>query len=588
MKRRIFLFYLVLVTLVSSAVALIAYRMASDLYLSEISTSLERDSKLLVHILNAEKWVESGRITDADIRELSELAQTENEPPWRLTIIHRSGKVLADSQTQAERMGNHVDRPEVAGALKNGTGSRIRRSPTVGWDYLYFARYVAEQDLIVRLAAPLTAINAIKNTLLFNTVATIIAGIIISAFIAQRLSERLTKPIAGLVERFGSRSPKADKRAGSKDEIGDLSRTLEQMAARIETVILELKDRNARMDTLIDSLEYGLIAVDNQMRIIIINPVARRMFDISEKVEAIDKPLIQVLRNLKLNDMLEEAIRTHRNLTDEDIMYHGGKRIIALSVSPIKPLEGEAGNPGAIAYIRDITNVRKLEEIRSEFVSNVTHELKTPLTSIRGFVETLKNGAVRDPKVAEKFLDIIDIEADRLNHLINDILELSEIEGMKHDSDTSLFALKPLVDEIAAMLEPATQEKGITISNKVEVFIEINANRTRIKQLMINLMDNAVKYNKENGSIDIWVEKAENSVTIHVRDTGIGIPESHHSRIFERFYRVDKGRSREMGGTGLGLSIVKHIAGLYGGSVQVISGEEKGSEFIVSLPQPPC
>jgi two-component system phosphate regulon sensor histidine kinase PhoR len=271
-------------------------------------------------------------------------------------------------------------------------------------------------------------------------------------------------------------------------------------------------------------------------------------------------------------------------LSDELQLYKNGKRILQVHVSPIYPTDNRTMNTGALAFINDITQVRKLEEMRSEFVSNVTHELKTPLTSIQGFVETLKEGAVNDPSVAEKFLDIIDIEADRLRSLINDILQLSEIESMKQDNEKQLFELCPLVEEVESMLANAASDKNVTLYNQTPSPLMLEADRHRMKQLLINLVDNAIKYNKPGGRVTVWAEIVGPSLEIHVKDTGIGIPSDHTDRIFERFYRVDKGRSRAMGGTGLGLSIVKHIAQLYGGTVRVESEEGKGSEFIVTLP----
>lgn len=226
-----------------------------------------------------------------------------------------------------------------------------------------------------------------------------------------------------------------------------------------------------------------------------------------------------------------------------------------------------------------------MEQIRTEFVSNVTHELKTPLTSIRGFVETLKNGAIEDTSVAVKFLDIIDIEAERLYTLINDILQLSEIEAMQKDEGIIEMDLRQIIDEVVLILKSSADKKNITLEvSSTPSQIQVIANRNRIKQMLINLIDNAIKYNVENGKVDIKVEKHNGNTIISIKDTGIGIPKIHHSRIFERFYRVDKGRSRNMGGTGLGLSIVKHIVNLYSGDINIISEPGKGTEFVVKLP----
>lgn len=232
----------------------------------------------------------------------------------------------------------------------------------------------------------------------------------------------------------------------------------------------------------------------------------------------------------------------------------------------------------------DITNIKKLEQMRTEFVSNVSHELKTPLTSIRGFIDTLKDGAVNDPEVAGKFLDIIDIEAERLSRLINEILQLSEIESMKQDRNIEDVFLKPVIDEVFSILQQSAEERKVGLHADIAESVSIQANKDKIKQLLINLIDNAIKYNIENGSVTVKAEQAGGKVLISVRDTGIGIEKEYLDRIFERFYRVDRGRSSELGGTGLGLSIVKHIVNLYQGRIDVDSDPGKGTEFKIEIP----
>lgn len=587
MRRRILVFTLILVTLISSIVAFIAYDSASRIYFDEVSRDLRHDASFISYILASEDWVGKNKINDAEIKALAVLTGDENTGTpneRRVTIIASDGKVLADTFAESAKMENHAGRPEVMEALKNGAGSEIRNSATIGEKFMYLATYSPGLGLIIRVAAPVNSLDVIRNSIILNALGTILLAVVITLFIARYFSSYLTMPVARLADRYGkskAATDKADRR--KRDEIGLLSETLEDMTKRVEGIILELKDRNARVNTIINSMENGLVAVDRDMRVITINPPAKKIFDETERADEIGKPLIQVIRNRKLYDMLEESVRTDNAVRDEEVMYHGGKHVVSITVSPIYAEDRMNGNTGALAFINDITALRRLEEMRTDFVSNVTHELKTPLTSIRGFVETLKNGALEDRTVSEKFLDIIDIEADRLSNLINDILELSEIENMKQDQALSPFMLKDLACEVAQMLEREAGEKQVKFDIAVNPEVALNANRDRIKQLLINLMDNAVKYNKPGGSVEVWAERSQGTVHIHVRDTGIGISEENRQRIFERFYRVDKGRSREMGGTGLGLSIVKHIAGLYGGSARVLSEEGKGSEFIVSL-----
>lgn len=582
MRSKIFIYYLIFVALISATVAIFVLNQASSIYQEEVTHRLEHDAHFLSYMLSDPRWQAEHSLDDDNLTDLiHELFGTDSTGNRRITVYNNQGTILADSNREEANLENPAESPEINQALQNGWGDAIRKSALTGEKSLYYAYFDAERAQIIRITAPLNYLTVIRNTIIFNLTVGLIIGLFFSIIAARSFSAFMKRPIARLMRQYGMNDMDMPK---SKDALGQLSFTLHKMTKQIEHTIVELRDRNVRVDTIINSMENGLVAVDREMHVIIINPVARRMFDVIDRENEIGKPLVHILRHRRLNELLEESVRTNRVLHEEVFMYQGGKRVLSISVSPIYPIDEGSVNSGALAFINDITSVRKLEDMRSEFVSNVTHELKTPLTSIRGFVETLKNGALDDSVVAEKFLDIIDIEADRLSTLINDILELSEIESMKQDKETDNFDLRSLVDDVQSMLETTAREKQITIYNKVDQDIKLNASRNRYKQLMINLMDNAVKYNKVNGTVEVWAVKSKGLLEIHVRDTGIGISEENRTRIFERFYRVDKGRSREMGGTGLGLSIVKHLANLYEGSVWVNSEVGQGSEFIISLP----
>ncbi len=587
MRYRIVALYLVLAVMVSSMVAYIIYRYSSEMYIRETENGLQHEALLISRIL---KEMDQKEITDAFLKELSGLVTSRDldvegvKPARRITLIERTGKVLADSNVSSKTMENHLDRVEVLKALEGGIGINIRRSETTGINLIYLAFYSVDLDAIIRISASVEHINNIRDTVLFYAIIAIGVAMVLSSLIALKLSEYVVRPVARLVKEYGGVQETSMSSTRRKDEVGQLSNTLSSMTRHIEDIIKELKERNARVDTIINSMNNGLIAVDRSMHILMINPIANKLFGATEMSDFVGMPLVQVIRNRQINELLAKAITNNKVLSDELQLYKNGKRILQVHVSPIYPTDNRTMNTGALAFINDITQVRKLEEMRSEFVSNVTHELKTPLTSIQGFVETLKEGAVNDPSVAEKFLDIIDIEADRLRSLINDILQLSEIESMKQDNEKQLFELCPLVEEVESMLANAASDKNVTLYNQTPSPLVLETDRHRMKQLLINLVDNAIKYNKPGGQVTVWAETVGPSLEIHVKDTGIGIPADHTDRIFERFYRVDKGRSRAMGGTGLGLSIVKHIAQLYGGSVRVESVEGKGSDFIVTLP----
>lgn len=592
MRKRIILLYICLVIVVATLISVSMYRFTTNLYRQEMETRLLDSAALMGEAITKgsypdepgglDEWaVRFAKLMAPDVREDNK----ENQP--RVTFIRDDGVVLGDSQTDSRKMDNHANRPEVIAALQLGKGSNERASATLGTPYLYQARYFADRHLVIRLALPLGALDAIKSGIVLTGTLGVIGGIVITGFLAFLLSRFITFPVANLSRQLSSLTgTEYGNRLKSSDdaELGSLTNHVNVMAERLEQSISQLDDRNAKVDTIINSLQNGLVAVDRGMRLIMVNPVVYGMFGMKEQSGALGRPVVEVFRNRALLDLLEMAMKTNRPEKREIITYEGGKRILEVNACPILPMDAALGNSGALAHVADVTGVRKLEEIRSEFVSNVTHELKTPLTSIRGFVETLRAGAMQDEAVADKFLDIIDIEADRLGRLIDDILSLSEIEGMKQETVLSEFLLGPLVEEVAEMLATAAQGRNITITVKVPEDFMMKANRNRIKQLLINLMDNAVKYNRDNGSVTIFAQRLRGGRTeIRVTDTGIGIPDEYRERIFERFYRVDKGRARSQGGTGLGLSIVKHIVQLYGGNVEVDSEIGKGSTFSVEI-----
>ena len=321
----------------------------------------------------------------------------------------------------------------------------------------------------------------------------------------------------------------------------------------------------------------GLVAFTKEDNIILSNNVYKEKY--SKKYNETnlyanidDRRILKELSNIKIKLQSDIIVKKTVELDD---------RIIKLSYTK---LQSDGKTKGYLLILSDITKIRKLENVRSEFVSNVTHELKTPLTSIRGFIDTLKSGAKNDEKVREKFLDIIDVEACRLSFLIEDILRLGEIEDAGVDKNIYKNSVKEILEEVISIVEVYRKEKNITLDiNISEDMKYMMINRDRLKQLLINLIENAIKYNKDNGNVLINIKRDENDAILEVIDTGIGISKEDVTRIFERFYRVNKGRSRKLGGTGLGLSIVKHIVNLYNGDISVESELDRGTTIIVRL-----
>jgi two-component system phosphate regulon sensor histidine kinase PhoR len=439
-------------------------------------------------------------------------------------------------------------------------------------------------DGVLRSAKPVDEIKALIN----ETLQMIMIGILISAVIAfivaYLITRRLMKPVNELTvmaRKIADGDYDNKIYIDQKDEIGDLAKAFNVMAYNLRLNMWELETKNNELESILTSMSNGIIVVDADYKITLFNKMFIELFNVEDS-DIKGKLFYEATRNLIIFQVLESSYENRENVVKEaKITTPDGDKVYLLFASPIINTRDKIR--GTLLVVQDVTKIRKLESIRSDFVSNVTHELKTPLTSIRGFVETLKSGALNED-VGIKFLDIIDIEAERLELLINDILILSEIESLMGDQNQGNYDLIALSTEVVELLKPKAEKKGLKIMTDYQEQLPLfECNPHRIKQLLINLMDNAVKYTEE-GSVTIRLRIEYMGYIIEIEDTGIGVEKAHIPRLFERFYRVDGGRSRKMGGTGLGLSIVKHIVELYNGSIRVTSEINKGTKITIRLP----
>lgn len=564
------------------------------LYKNEVEQRLRLTAALIDHqmsdaIKNGEK-VDLNQITKSYSEILSKSSTatgTALDKESRVTFVDYEGKVLGESDTNYQNMENHLHRKEIQEAIKGNIGEDIRVSKTLKMEFLYVAMPATSIKAILRVSVPLIQIEKINHTIWFYCIIGILTGFLLTSLLAWSFSTSVTKPVNELIGvskqiSGGNYTKRADVR--SNDELGQLARTFNEMAEELDRTVADLTDKNIKFDSILNSMTNGFLAVDSSFRIILVNTIACQLFNIGDENAIIGVKLVEVVRNHMINELLAQTINKGISLTNEINIGVPGEKVFRVYTNPIRSRSNPGANTGGILTIHDITNLKKLEQIRTDFVSNVTHELKTPLTSIRGFVETLRGGAINDGDVAEKFLEIIDIEAERLYMLINDILQLSEIETRQMDTDLGRHNIKGIIEEVIAILHINAEKKKVSLKVDADERVNILVNRDRIKQMIINLVDNAINYNVENGSVTVTAFRVEGRLVITVKDTGIGIAQQHLSRIFERFYRVDKGRSRNMGGTGLGLSIVKHIVNLYNGDIKVESKPGKGTEFIIQLP----
>jgi len=497
----------------------------------------------------------------------------------RITIIDKNGDVLADSDSDGV-LENHKNRTEIKKALDGKEGYAIRYSQTLKATYCYSAIPINNNFFqgVLRASVPMKEVSVMRDYMIQAAILVAAVCLVVALFIAYVFSKKLTKPIEDITsaaEKISHGDYNTTIYTKEKDQIGRLAGSFNRMSENLKETIQSLVSRNIELETMLSSIQGGVVAIDQSNKVLFYN---------SKFADMVGNPNKDYLGcqfyNEVHNESIYEAIAFSKK-NEIDYVKEGTWNGYFIRTTAT-PLADENSTIGVLLIIEDTTEIKRLENMRSDFVSNVTHELKTPLTSIRGFVDTLKNGAMEDQKVALRFLDIIDIEAERLSDLIQDILLLSEIES-KQDVDVESCNVNRVINEVKALLESEFSE-DVKLKIDVEPYIRpYYCNPGRLKELLINLLDNACKYT-EVGSVKLTCMDANNNLYIRVEDTGIGIEREHLSRIFERFYRVDKSRSRKQGGTGLGLSIVKHIVELYDGRIKVDSEVGKGTTFEIFLP----
>lgn len=502
----------------------------------------------------------------------------------RITIIGKDGTVVADSET-TEPLENHSTREEVIRALKGEHVSLIRYSQTMDKKYAYSAVPIHKGDFdgVMRISLPVSEFTSLYKNLFGTIMMTVILCMLGATLLAALFTRNLSKPIDDITkaaEGISCGDYETKIYTNDTQQLGRLAEAFNRMSDNLNTSVRALKRRNIEFEAMLKSMASGVIAIDNNDIVMFTNDVFSQMVECSkDKIER--QPFYTFMRNAVLFQTITEVRDRKETVMREGTIALADEKMVRVTATPL--LKDNNKNLGILLILEDITQIRKLENMRRDFVSNVTHELKTPLTSIRGFVDTLKAGAIKEEQVAARFIDIIDIESERLSSLINDILLLSEIES-KEEQVVAPCNMDTVITDVIELLQSKITHKNVVIVYNPKPDMDYYpANANRMKQLLINLLDNAVKYT-EVGTITIQCEKKKNKLILCVEDTGIGMEEEHLGRIFERFYRVDKGRARKTGGTGLGLSIVKHIVERYNGKIKVESKLNKGTKFTIELP----
>ncbi len=508
-----------------------------------------------------------------------------NKYELRITVIKQNGEVISDSHAASGILDNHADRTEIVKALEGETNSVIRYSDTLDTEYFYHAIPIEKDDFtgVLRVAIPMPLESDLSSDIINSIIRALIVCVIIAVLAAFFFTELIYRPIEEITQAAEQISNgDYDVKIYTKDNshISRLASSFNTMSSNLRDTIINLTQRKTELEAILASMADGVIALDDSNEILFYNKSFVKIMNLENKEGGIKgESIFTIVRNVTIYNTIDKVRNTNKKVNLEGA---GPKPNQTVSITGT-PLVAESKELfGALLIIEDTSQIKKLENVRTDFVSNVTHELKTPLTSIKGFVDTLKNVNIEDQAVAYKFLDIIDIEVERLYRLIEDILLLSEIET-KIDREVVSCDVNRVATEVIDLLEPKIKEEVELIYDAQPYIRPYNCNPDRLKELFINLIDNAIKYT-EKGTIQVVCKEEAQNLIIIVKDTGLGIPKEHMPRIFERFYRVDGGRSRKVGGTGLGLSIVKHIVKLYDGNIEVNSEINKGTEFIISLP----
>jgi two-component system phosphate regulon sensor histidine kinase PhoR len=567
------------------AAAIIAGLSFKSFYYQQRELDLEIRAKLVREELT--NLIQSKNFTEIQVRS----EKLGNESNTRFTIILPSGKVIGDSKKNPQEMDNHRDRPEISNALESTRGVSIRYSHTLKLDSMYLAIPITIGNEIVgviRTSTPLTAIQKELESIYYKVAIGFIVLILIIALSSWWASKKLSLPLEKMKVQAqkiaqGDFSSRVKLKPSDPLEPALLGEAINDMAIELDQRIKTVLNQKNEQEAVFSSMVEGVIAIDTDERILRINQAAYDILEISgNKVEGM---IIQeIIRNSELQNLILFSLKQNAPFSQEIEIQKEGERFLYIQSAPL--LDNQKSKCGIVIVINDITKIKILEKHRKEFVANVSHELRTPLTSIQGFAETLMNPSVTNQKEKDEFIKTIHTQASRLGAIVEDLLSLSRIEKESDRKEIELADenIKATLSRAISLCQDRASAKNIRIELNNPNNLKVRHNAPLIEQAIVNLVDNAINYSPDGSIIQVNSIDDENSVTISVIDQGIGIPKEHLSRLFERFYRVDKARSRKLGGTGLGLSIVKHIALAHNGSVNVTSEIQKGSVFSINLP----
>jgi two-component system, OmpR family, phosphate regulon sensor histidine kinase PhoR len=525
-------------------------------------------------------------VTPADTAALHDWVAQLAASGARVTIISKDGRVLAESQSDPQTMGNHAGRPEIREAFANGEGRSIRHSVTLNRDLLYYAARhpLPTGDLVVlRFALPLEAVDEVvasfRRNLWISSIVILLFASAASLLISRSFTDRVER-----LKEFSRRVAEGDFRPlhgdGSGDAMEALGASLNQTARRLDHTIRTLTEERNLSSAILGSMVEGVAVVNGSERLVFANPGFAQILDLDVPPES-GRAFVEIVRQTELIEAVRQVLKGEPRVESEIVTGTLRQHFFAATVAAVRA--GETS--GAVVVLHDITDLRKLERVRRDFVANVSHEFRTPLTAIQGFAETLLAGAIDDPQNRGRFLEIILEHSRRLARLTEDLLMLSKMDADRLELEVRRLSAAQFVEGCIETAQRRAAEKDLRLSvNMPKHTPDIAGDRRRLAEVLQNLLDNAIQYTLPGGQIMVSAEPGDAEVTFTVSDTGIGIPQADQPRIFERFYRVDVARSREVGGTGLGLAITKHLVEVHGGRIWVESEVGQGSQFHFTVP----
>ncbi len=586
--RRVLIFrYTVIVALLLVCVALLAVLPIRSFTLAREEDTLEDHAVLFARVF--QPYLTSAGGVESEAADFDAyLEGLASDLPVRLTVIDTSGRVLGDSDFPAEEMENHAGRPEVAAALRGGTGSARRESRTLGRSFIYAAAPVREDGRVVGVVRVALEEEDVTPAVLGIWWVILAAfGVLLLVVVGTSLwTERtLTREVAAMQEAAaGLASGDLGRRVAEPgiEDFNALARDFNAMAEQVRGWIEEAANERGKLEALIDNISAGIMVTDSDARILLLNRAAGKIMGL-EGGEVSGRRVIEVFSSRDLDVIVNRS--TQGEHVDEEIeLLYPRHLTLRVKANPVKGSDERVIS--TVSVIEDVTELSRLNRMRQDFVANVSHELRTPVATIRALADSLQEGALDDRDRAERFLRDLGREAARLSQLIEDLLTLSRLEAKETSLQLQEFELRGLVKECMEDKAKLAERFGVELElREAREGMVVVADRGLLRTALNNLVDNAIKYNRPGGKVSVRIKEEEGAgVVIEVTDTGIGIPREETPRVFERFYRLDKARSRETGGTGLGLSIVKHIVDLHGGLVEVRSVEGEGSTFTIMLP----